>query len=674
MDADDSRANGARNLGRLSSFLDAIRGRDAQLGEELQAKRGTQARTVFETLGAGDFALETIALRTGRPVLAIVKDQPQLTFKKEEDSEVWRGRLSPVATSLVPAIRAVGRIEVENNPRFDWVGTGWLVDDDILVTNRHVAQEFGRARGAAFVFRAGPDRMDMSASVDFLREVDNPEQRAFRIADILHMEDENGPDLAFLRVEGSGLAPKIVLAEKPAKNEQLVAVIGYPARDSRIPDRPLMDEIFGDIYNRKRLAPGQIIANVETELEHDCSTLGGNSGSVVLDLKTGEALGIHFAGRFLEANYAVAAPVIGERLRAVRAGTAGRRSAPSPAVTPTTSAPVQTPAVFPPAVFTVAAPGSAVCTIPLTITLSVGPLQGAGVAAVNFGGVSEDDRDVPVTEGRPEEYSDREGYKQNFLGDDKVVHLPKVVRDADQVVEFEYNGKTSSILPYQHFSVVMNQQRRMCFFSAANIDGKLSRKATRTAWRIDGRINKQLQIMYECYGNPPKFSRGHMTRREDPVWGTTDEALLGNSDSMHVTNTTPQMQSFNAPIWLGLEDYALKHARQDKMKITVFTGPLLKSDDPVRFGVKIPRAFWKVIAFVHDQTGELTATGYVASQDEQMQEFVFGDYDTWQRSVEWIEETAGVSFGDLTKHDPLIRGVEALDAPLSDFQQIRLKS
>jgi hypothetical protein len=41
--------------------------------------------------------------------------------------------------------------------------------------------------------------------------------------------------------------------------------------------------------------------------------------------------------------------------------------------------------------------------------------------------------------------------------------------------------------------------------------------------------------------------------------------------------------------------------------------------------------------------------------------------------LEWIEETAGVSFGDLTKHDPLSRGVEALDAPLSDFQQIRLK-
>ena len=30
---------------------------------------------------------------------------------------------------------------------------------------------------------------------------------------------------------------------------------------------------------------------------------------------------------------------------------------------------------------------------------------------------------------------------------------------------------------------------------------------------------------------------------------------------MHVTNTTPQMQAFNSPIWLALEDYALQHAQ-----------------------------------------------------------------------------------------------------------------
>ena len=51
---------------------------------------------------------------------------------------------------------------------------------------------------------------------------------------------------------------------------------------------------------------------------------------------------------------------------------------------------------------------------------------------------------------------------------------------------------------------------------------------------------------------------------------------------MHVTNTVPQMQPFNAGIWLALESYALDHARSDQMRISVFTGPFLLADDPVR--------------------------------------------------------------------------------------------
>jgi DNA/RNA endonuclease G (NUC1) len=46
----------------------------------------------------------------------------------------------------------------------------------------------------------------------------------------------------------------------------------------------------------------------------------------------------------------------------------------------------------------------------------------------------------------------------------------------------------------------------------------------------------------------------------------------------------------------------------------VFTGPFLDDDNPTMFGVKVPVEFWKVITFVHDETGELCATGYTMSQ------------------------------------------------------------
>ncbi len=73
-------------------------------------------------------------------------------------------------------------------------------------------------------------------------------------------------------------------------------------------------------------------------------------------------------------------------------------------------------------------------------------------------------------------------------------------------------------------SVVMNQHRRMCFFSICNIDGKQSKRGiARIPWKKDPRIPAKMQIKDECYANPPKFSRSHMTRKEDPIWG--DESI-----------------------------------------------------------------------------------------------------------------------------------------------------
>lgn len=42
-----------------------------------------------------------------------------------------------------------------------------------------------------------------------------------------------------------------------------------------------------------------------TFLKHDCSTLGGNAGSCVVDLETNQVTGLHFAAERLEAGFAV---------------------------------------------------------------------------------------------------------------------------------------------------------------------------------------------------------------------------------------------------------------------------------------------------------------------------------------------------------------------------------
>jgi hypothetical protein len=83
----------------------------------------TARESRFESLApelaerGSDFALETVVLRTGRPVLAVVHNEAQLEFREAAESEFWKSRLSAAGAHLGRAIRATGRIELENNPR-----------------------------------------------------------------------------------------------------------------------------------------------------------------------------------------------------------------------------------------------------------------------------------------------------------------------------------------------------------------------------------------------------------------------------------------------------------------------------------------------------------------------------------------------------------------------------
>jgi hypothetical protein len=265
---------------------------------------------------------ETIVRPRARPVLTI-RDNRATTEFLGPDSQVWAERIRVAQPLLDRVIPAVGRVEVNNNPDFTWVGTGWLLASDIIVTNRHVAREFGRRAGSGFVFRQGTNGGPMTSRVDFLEEDQRLTSLEYSVNSIIWIAPLNEPDIAFLRVRrGSGerpLPPPIALADKVDEND-FIATIGYPARDPRVPDQDLVRRLFGDVYDKKRLAPGQVIEVGADELEHDCSTLGGNSGSALINLRTGEAVGLHFSGLFLEANFAVPAPRMRDLLRRVQQG------------------------------------------------------------------------------------------------------------------------------------------------------------------------------------------------------------------------------------------------------------------------------------------------------------------------------------------------------------------
>jgi len=68
-----------------------------------------------------------------------------------------------------------------------------------------------------------------------------------------------------------------------------------------------MHRIFAGIYEKKRLAPGRIVSvgAAGKTLTHDCTTLGGNSGSCVVDLNTHSVIGLHFEGEYTKTNTAI---------------------------------------------------------------------------------------------------------------------------------------------------------------------------------------------------------------------------------------------------------------------------------------------------------------------------------------------------------------------------------
>jgi endonuclease G, mitochondrial len=666
---------------------------DEEVERAAEAVRMLAAGEALDPAHAG--AVEAIILPQERPVVDVVGgsyDTPAAPFE----------HLGGVAEreQIEAAIRSIGRIELPGHPSMPYGGTGFVVGDGLLMTNRHVAEIFAMGVGRdELSFRQG-----QRAEIDFLRERDSADTKLFRIARVIMVHPYW--DMALLATEGLASVPalRLAVAEPDDLQQQEVAVIGYPAIDPRN-DVELQNRIFRGLFNVKRMQPGKLRARADVEsfrhmvsaLTHDSSTLGGNSGSAVVHIATGMVVALHFAGLYLKANYAVPTLELARDRRVVEAGVNFESDVGDVGPLPSDRywneadpprAPGAPPRPRESAMVDAGAPGpdgqSLSWTFPLDVTVRIhsrgaapsaasGPAPVAGIEALR----------EPF---RDEDFSRRRGYDEQFLG--VPVPVPRVLDES--VVSRLDDG--SHLLPYEHFSVVVHKLRRLALLTAANVDADPELKAPEPGrdysrkgltgleendqekWFTDPRIPALHQLPDRFFTKDrASFDKGHIVRREDVAWGESyDQVRRANGDTFHVTNCSPQVARFNRSnlkgVWGELENLILAQAKTERY--CLLAGPVLRPDDRIFRGVDddgtvrvpIPRRFWKIVVA---RSGDALQTyAFVLEQDLADTDLEFAVNELWRSrmiSVPDLEELT-----DLIEFPAELRETDQIDAPCGE--------
>ncbi|CCH29994.1 DNA/RNA non-specific endonuclease [Actinosynnema sp. NPDC047251] len=272
---------------------------------------------------------------------------------------------------------------------------------------------------------------------------------------------------------------------------------------------------------------------------------------------------------------------------------------------------------------------------------------------------------------RPEAKPKRSGFAVDFLGVPVGLPVLGAAAKADAVVV----GGTE-VVDYTHFSLAQSKSRRFAFWVAWNIDGKTLKAINRSGipFVLDPRLPAQFQVGDDLYrGN--RLDRGHVARRADLLWGSRSEAEQANVDSFCFTNITPQMDDFNQSarqgLWGRLEEALLADVEVDDLRVSVYGGPVFQADDRVFRGVRLPREYWKVVAFV--EQGVLKARAFVLTQNlNQLEALELDEFRVFQVKLTDVEARCGFTFPQPLHAADTLAAPESLDdhRPLDDLSAI----
>jgi hypothetical protein len=221
---------------------------------------------------------------------------------KGASSTIWAAPLASAVDALARASRATARLETSDK-NLEFIGTAFAVAPTLAAVTGHIAQ---------LMLRKREDGQETFYSLNFFAD-DSAARTSIGVrVKLIHPYF----DFALLEMERGVEADSILQfsARTPEIGED-VALIGYPLYDRRN-DIDAVAVLFGDVFGKKRVMPGNVTsasATVKTAeddvpaLAHDASCTSGTSGAPVIQLSTGQVVGVHFAGSYLERNFAVPA-------------------------------------------------------------------------------------------------------------------------------------------------------------------------------------------------------------------------------------------------------------------------------------------------------------------------------------------------------------------------------